>query len=240
MVDLHCHILPGVDDGSDSLDTSCRMAAMAADCGVRYIFATPHCNNPGTRKNYRSDKLLRAFQDLQAELDRWNIPVRILPGCEVLARENLEELLETDMLIPLNSSRYLLTEFYFDERPAAMDRYLEMILAAGLVPVVAHPERYFCVQDDPDIAEDWAGRGCLLQLNKGSILGSLGEGAYYTSAHLLRRELASVIATDAHHYRYRTTDLSLLMEALESRFPETDAERLVLKNPTKIARNLAF
>ncbi len=238
MVDLHCHILPGVDDGSDSPDTSCRMAAMAADCGVRYIVATPHCNNRGMPENYRSRELLGAFRALQEELDRWSIPIRILPGSEVLARENLPSLLENRSLLTLNGSRYLLVEFFFDEAPEAMDRYLGMIFSAGLVPVVAHPERYFCVQEVPRIAADWVDRGCLLQINKGSILGSLGEGAYYAAARLLRDGLAAVIATDAHHHRYRNTDFSKLLQALGRRFPEIDPDLLLQKNPAKIARNL--
>jgi protein-tyrosine phosphatase len=237
MVDLHCHILPGVDDGSDCPDTSCRMAAMAADCGVRYIVATPHCNNRGMPDNFRSRELLGAFRALQEELDRWSIPIRILPGSEVLARENLPSLLEGGKLITLNGSRYLLVEFYFNETPEAMDRYLEMIFSAGLVPVVAHPERYYCVQDAPRIAAEWVRRGCLLQLNKGSILGSLGEGSYYTSARLLRDGLAAVIATDAHHFRFRSPDLTKLLDALERRFPEVDPALLLQKNPAKIAKN---
>lgn len=237
MVDLHCHILPGVDDGSDSPDTSCRMAAMAADCGVRYILATPHCNDPGMPDNYRSKGLLGAFRALQEELDRWNIPIRILSGSEVLARENLPELLEGGRLLTLNGSRYLLVEFYFDEAPQTMDRHLDSILSAGLRPVVAHPERYLCMQDMPELARRWADRGCLLQVNKDSILGSLGEGAYRTAALLLRSGLCTAIASDAHHYRHRNPDLSRLLRDLDRRFPELDPDLLLRKNPTKIARN---
>jgi len=240
VIDLHCHILPGIDDGSDSPDTSCRMAAMAADCGVRRIIATPHCNNRGMPPNLRSAELMRAFRQLQAELDHWGIPVRILPGCELLARDNLEELLQKELVLTLNGSRYLLVEFYFDELPGTISRRLDTVFDAGLVPVVAHPERYYCVQDRPELAELWAERGCLLQVNKGSILGSLGEGAYETAALLLRREQAAVIASDAHHFRRRTTDLSPLLRALDRRFPALDPELLLERNPAKIVHNLAF
>ena len=204
MIDLHCHILPGADDGSDSYDTSCRMAAMAADSGVRYVLATPHCNTHDPRKNYRSADLLRAVRALQAELDRWQIPVTVLPGAEVLLRENPQELLEQNLLQTLNDSRYLLVEFYFDEDPGAMSRRLSVIAAAGLIPVIAHPERYFAVQDVPALAQKWADRGWVLQLNKGSILGDLGEQAYDTAALLLRSGAAAVIASDAHDVWQRT------------------------------------
>lgn len=234
MVDLHCHILPGVDDGSDSFDTSCRMAARAADCGVRRIVATPHCNTRNALKNYRGPLLTDAFSALQRELDRWNIPIRILPGAEVLVRGDFETLLEQGRFPTLNNSRYLLMEYYFDESSRTMERSLRAVQNAGLVPVVAHPERYYAVQQSPHLAELWIKSGCLLQVNKDSVLGLLGEGAYNTAALLLRRGLVFALASDAHHFRYRSTDLSRLIDELEHRFPEADPDLLLRVNPTII------
>ena len=238
MIDLHCHILPGVDDGAADPDTACRMAALAADCGVRYICATPHCNTRDSRKNYRSPELERAFAALNEELDRWRIPVRVLPGAEVLARSNLEELLDRGALQTLNNSRYLLVEFYFDEVPEEMTRRLEAVARSGLVPVIAHPERYFAVQDRPFLALGWAERGWPLQLNQGSILGDLGEGAYDAAGWLLRRHAASVLASDAHDALRRSPRPDLLREELEQRFPQLDPEELLRHNPMKILKNL--
>lgn len=238
MTDLHCHILPGLDDGSDSFDTSCRMAAMAARGGVRRIVATPHCNTPGARKNFRSRELTGALTQLQAELDRWQIPVRLLPGCELLVRENLEELLDREQVLTLNGSRYLLVEFYFNERPEVLERSLAAVERRGLVPVIAHPERYDCVQDNLSLAQRWAERGRPLQLNKGSLLGDLGEGAYDAAARLLRSGLVSVIASDAHHYRYRSPDPERLLRALERRFPAVDPDELLRRNPRRIVDDL--
>ena len=237
MIDLHCHILPGLDDGSDSPDTSCRMAAMAADCGVRYIVATPHCNTRDERKNYRSEALTQAFLDLQAELDHWQIPIRILPGAEILIRDNFARLLDEGRLLSINDSRYLLVEFYFDEDPGFMEEQLSVAEARGFVPVIAHPERYFCVQDNPSTAARWAERGRILQLNSGSILGDLGEPAYDTAALLLRWELVPVIASDAHDYRRRSTNLLPLIDTLGRRFPSADPEELLWRNPMKLVRN---
>lgn len=240
MIDLHCHILPGVDDGSDSPDTSCRMAAMAADSGVRTIFATPHCNTRDPRKNFRSQELDRALRRLQAELDRWDIPVRVLPGAEVLIREDMGPLLEEHRLQTLNNSRYLLTEFYFDEAPRFMTRQLAEIAGAGLVPVVAHPERYFAVQDAPELAEDWCRRGWVLQVNKGSILGDLGEAAYDTAALLLRREAVGIIASDAHDAERRNPHMGRLLDQMDRRFPALDPDRLLRRNPLRIVKDLEF
>ena len=121
MIDLHCHILPGVDDGSDSPDASCRMAAAAASCGVRQIVATPHRGIDPKRESGGAERIRAAVRALQRELDRWEIPIVLLPGSELLLRTG-QPLPGPDSLLTLNGSRYLLVEFYFDEDPAVMER----------------------------------------------------------------------------------------------------------------------
>ena len=237
MTDLHCHILPGLDDGAADPETALEMAAMAADSGVSFLFATPHCNTRNEKKNYRSPALRAACAELQASLDRARIPIRILPGAEILARGRFEEHLAAGDFMTLNDSRYLLVEFYFDEDADYMEHCLRAVERAGLVPVVAHPERYFCVQRSPELAELWAEGGRVLQLNKGSLLGELGEGAFLTAALLLRRGAVSVIASDAHDDRHRNPHMGPLLDCLARRFPEADPERLLRRNPMKIAKD---
>ena len=159
MIDLHCHILPGLDDGAPSLGVSLEMAAMAADSGVTHIFATPHCNTRNERKNYRSAALIGAYSALQRAIDAAGIPVTILSGAEVLARGDLEAHLAAEDFMTLNGSRYLLVEFYFEETAAYIENSLRLVEQAGLVPVVAHPERYYCVQRSPELAEIWRQKG---------------------------------------------------------------------------------
>ena len=240
MIDLHCHILPGLDDGAPDPGAALEMAAMAADTGITHIFATPHCNTRNEQKNFRSAALMQAFADLQNALDAEGIPIRILPGAEVLARGHFTEHLAAGDFMTLNGSRYLLTEFYFDEPAEGMERCLRDVREAGLVPVIAHPERYFCVQHSPELAELWAEAGAVLQLNKGSLLGELGDAARQTAALLLRRGVVSVIASDAHHFRRRTPELFMLPALLERRFPEADPELLLRINPLRIAKDQAL
>lgn len=238
MIDLHCHILPGVDDGSDSPDTSCRMAAQAARSGVSRIVATPHRGADPVRERGRAEFFRRALRRMQAELDRWSIPIRLLPGSEVLLSGRTEALPDRADLLTLNDTQYLLVEFNFDAPAASMDRRLSLVEQAGLTPVIAHPERYFCVQENPAVAGRWAERGWLLQVNKGSLLGELGEGAYLTGALLLRRGLAAAIASDAHHWTSRNADLRALFETLGRRFPGVDPALLLEENPRRILRGL--
>lgn len=240
MLDLHCHILPGLDDGAGTPEISLAMAAMAADSGVTHIFATPHCNTRNARQNFRSRALIAAYTDLQDALDEAEIPIKILSGAEVLARGHFAEHLAAGDFMTLNGSRYLLVEFYFDEDPDYMERCLSAVEAEGLVPVIAHPERYFPVQRAPELAQIWAERGWRLQLNKESLLGGHGESAFNTASLLLRRGAVSVIASDAHHFRWRTPHMGELLDVLESRFPEVDPGLLLYENPLRIARDQAL
>ena len=240
MLDLHCHILPGLDDGAPDETVSLAMAAMAADSGVTHIFATPHCNTHSEQKNYRSASLIDAYRSLQRRIDEAGIPLKILAGAEVLARGSFFRRLAEGDFMTLNGSRYLLVEFYFDEDPAFMEQCLLEAEAAGLVPVVAHPERYFCVQNAPELAQRWAERGRVLQLNKESLLGGLGERAFDTAALLLRRGAVSAIASDAHDFRWRDPHMGGLLDVLERRFPEADPGLLLYETPLKIARDEAL
>ena len=177
MVDIHCHILPGVDDGAPSMEDSLEMARMAADSGVTDIIATPHCNLPGNGpKNYRSASLRTAFSRLQQALEQEGIPLRIHPGAEVFCTPELPRLLDQRQLQTLGGSRYLLVEFYFDESAEFMEQCFRDIRHRGLVPVAAHPERYNAVQRDPARLEGWFRRGIVIQLNKGSVLGLRPSG----------------------------------------------------------------
>ena len=215
MVDIHCHILPGVDDGSPSMEDSLEMARMAADSGVTDIIATPHCNLPGDGpKNYRSAALRTGFSRLRQALEQEGIPLGIHPGAEVFCTPELPELLDRRQLQTLGGGRYLLVEFYFDESAEFMEHCFHQIRTRGLTPVAAHPERYDAVQRDPYIIRRWFEGGVVIQLNKGSILGRLGRRAQDTALWLLERGLAHAAASDAHSPDVRTPRMDLLKDLL--------------------------
>jgi protein-tyrosine phosphatase len=164
-------MLPGVDDGSDSMDTSLLMASMAAESGVETVIVTPHCNIPGEAANYPSRELLGRFMALRETIDAAKIPLRILAGAEVFCTADIAELIRAKKLLTLASSRYILVEFAFNEDSIEMNSCLEQIFAEGLTPVIAHPERYNAVQRDRTLPERWFASGYVLQVNKDSIFG---------------------------------------------------------------------
>ena len=238
MTDIHCHILPFVDDGADSMEDAVEMARMAADSGVTAIIATPHCNLPyGEEKNYISRPLRERFFQLQQAVKAAGIPLTILPGCEVLCTPDTPELLRQGKLLTLAGSRYLLVEFFFDEELSYMDEMLSAVAQQGFVPVVAHPERYEAVHRNPRIVERWFQAGYVIQLNKGSILGRLGRRAAWTAEWILSRGLAHVVASDAHSPVMRTTEMSEVTQFLCEVCSPEYADILLNVNPGCILRD---
>lgn len=157
MTDLHVHILPGVDDGSPNLSTSLEMAEMAAQSGVRILAVTPHANQTGIEGvedgyvNYESEQLEEQFYRLEREINREHIPISLVRGMEIMSIGPLEKKIRERKLIPLHESRYYLIEVPFDMAPDGIRKRLLEFPAMGKIPVLAHPERYFCVQDTPEL-----------------------------------------------------------------------------------------
>lgn len=239
MVDIHCHILPGVDDGADSMEEALEMARMAAASGVDTIVATPHCNLPGSpRMNYVSDELKNRFKALREAVKAAGIPVAILPGAEVLCTPDVPEKLRDKRLLSLAGSRYLLMEFFFDESLEYMDTMLAAVKREGFTPVIAHPERYEAVQAAPAVIERWFWDGHIIQLNKGSVLGSLGQRARRCAGSILAHGLAHTIASDAHGTEVRTTHMTELRDFLDEVCPEEYVSILLEENPRRIIENL--
>lgn len=237
MVDIHCHILPFVDDGADNMEDALEMARMAVDSGVDTIIATPHCNLPNVQEhNYKSARLARRFLQLRESIEQAGIPLSIYPGAEVLCTPEVPELLQGGELVTLAGTQYLLVEFFFDETLAYMDEMLQSIAQQGIIPVIAHPERYDAVQGAPYVIERWFDAGYIVQVNKGSILGRLGRHAAATADWILSHGLAHVVASDAHSSAVRTTHMTHLRDYLESHCSIDYARILLEYNPRRILK----
>lgn len=238
MFDIHCHMLPAVDDGADSLETACAMARAAAADGVRAVILTPHCSVPGARFYLLPEQILDRTAQFQAELFERDIRLDVLPGAEVLATSDFPSLFARGEYLTLNRSRYFLVEFAFEEDPAFTLYIVETIASAGLIPVIAHPERYFFVYRVPDLLQDWRRLGALLQINKGSLSGRFGEDARYTATRLLTGRRASLIASDAHGVSRRTPILSHCQKAVEKLCGTAYSKELFVRMPARILDDL--
>lgn len=234
MIDIHAHIIPWIDDGSQDMGTSIIMAEMAEECGVSTIIATPHCNQLGRFENYFSDELLACADELRDELLNEGIDLNIGMGMEIYCTRDVPRLLKEKKLITLNNSRYVLVEFDFRTDAARMQGMLYPILDGGYVPVIAHPERYFDLQNKPEIIEDWMSSGIEIQLNKGSIFGNFGRSERGFAHTLLENDLVTCIASDAHGVESRTTYMAEIYDFIATEYSEKKAELLLSENPRRI------
>lgn len=237
MIDIHSHILPGLDDGSQDMDKSLAMAEVAAENGVTAMIATPHCNQKRVFENYASAELAECFERFRNELKEAEIDLKIYPGAEIYATEDIIPLYRDKKLLTLNNSRYLLVEFDFYSGLEFMERTLYSLLDEDLVPILAHPERYVALQDEPGAAMIWHDEGVGIQLNRGSLFGKFGRGAYHLSNTLLASGHVSCVASDAHGAQHRTPDLSDAEAFLYEEFSESTADLLLHKNPERIITN---
>ena len=238
MIDIHSHILPGVDDGSQNMEDSLQMAAMAAGSGSRAIVATPHSNQEGRFENFYTPQLAERFRMLRSEVSRAGIPLTVYPGMEIFASDDIEEKILSGRLIGLNHTRYYLVEFHFDETPSGISRCLNHIFRAGGIPLIAHPERYYCVQDRPELIYEWLQNGCLAQINKGSLFGRFGSGARQAAEILLFNGLVTCIGSDAHSPVRRTTHMRDTLSYLYDQLGEEITWLITEENPSRILKGL--
>ncbi len=237
MIDIHSHILYGVDDGSQTAQDSLIMAETATENGVNEMIMTPHCCEPDGFDNFNTPELRRRFDLMRAMMREKEVPLKLYNGMEVFATKSLAEQLDEGRLLTLAGSKYLLIEFAFGETGEFIERSLQTVFERGLVPVIAHPERYYFVQDEPKFLEHCALCGAVVQLNKGSLSGMFGRHARKTAAWCLEHGCVHIIASDAHGPYQRTTKLNNCCDAVAEYYGKDAAKLLFEENPAAIIKN---
>ena len=236
MVDIHSHILPFVDDGSNDLEISFEMLKSAAAAGTDEIVLTPHCNLYDREKNYLYEMQL-VFDAFKQKVEERNIGIKIYLGAEVFADESIMQLLKKGLLPTINGSRFLMIEFDFYSTPAYICDTVRSIGRMGYVPIVAHPERYSCIKKINGVSMEIMNSGGLLQVNKGSLAGEFGESARQTALELISHNTAQFVASDAHSLSSRTVEMDLTYEIIEDYFGNKTAQSLLNDNPACLIRN---
>lgn len=237
MVDIHCHILPGFDDGSDNIEESLRMARIAAGGGTKAMIVTPHSNIPNSYQNYLDKLYVDTFKQLKSKIKEQKIPLEIYPGHEIFATSDLIDPIKRKKLLTLCNSDYPLVEFGFKERSESVYQKLQILIAEGLTPIVAHPERYAFVAENGSAPLMLKKIGCLLQLNKGSLKNKFGDIAYAVSQAIIRHEIADFVASDAHSPYMRTPYLADAYEIVCELHSVQYADLLLNVNPEKVLKN---
>ncbi len=226
MVDLHCHILPGLDDGPATMEESMLMAESAIADGITYLVATPHSSN---EYSFDFARVRQLRDELQATIgDR----LTIATGCDFhLNPENLESLRKDAPHYCINQRDFLLLEFNEFSIPPSMDQTLHQIQLAGVQPVITHPERNGILRSRPERLKKWVQQGCFAQVTGGALTGGFGVGAQQVALRWIGEGLIHFVASDAHNTRTRPLRLQPAYNLVVRQFGEEKARALFQDNP---------
>jgi len=236
MIDLHCHILPGIDDGAKDLAQALVMARMAVSDGITHAVLTPHIHL-GRYSNTR-ESIVRACRDFRQALKSEGIALSIGVAAEIRICSELPTLLNQGDLPYLgqwHGYKVLLLEMPHSHIPLGIESLFQWMLKRRVRPMIAHPERNREIIRDFNKAIRLIERGCLFQVTAGSLTGRFGEGAKVRAHQLMRAKLVTILASDAHHERRRPPVLSDGMRIAENLLGESRAWDLVWRNPAMLA-----
>lgn len=229
MIDLHCHILPGIDDGAPDVPMSLQMARMFVDDGVSIVACTPHIL-PGLYHN-AGPQILAAVNALQDEINLKGISLRLLAGADNHITPGFVHGLKSGRLLGLAGSRYVLVEPPHHTAPARLEQFFFELVVAGYVPILTHPERLTWINAHYSIMQRLAKGGVWMQLTAGSLTGAFGKNAQYWAERMLDERLVHILATDAHDTVRRPPILGKGRELAERRVGTVEADHLVFTRP---------
>ena len=224
MIDIHCHILPGIDDGARNWETTLEMCRLARQDGVTHIVATPHANY-----EYPYDRAahLALLDELRARAPELSFSL----GCDFhLSYDNVADAKQNPDRYAIGETRYLLVELS-EYSTFNVAQTLYELQAAGLLPILTHPERNPLVVSKPELLDEWASAGCLFQITANSLTGFWGKRAQQFCVEMLRKRLVHFIASDAHGVKNRPPMLSAARDAAAKIVGAAEAEKLVAANP---------
>jgi protein-tyrosine phosphatase len=232
LIDLHCHLLPGLDDGAEDLDVALEMARLAAADGITTAACTPHIlpvlyDNSGPA-------ILAAVAELQSALADRGIPLVLVAGADIHMTPDLVAGLRSNRLPTLGNSRYFLLEPPHHAAPPHLEDHVFSILGAGYVPIVTHPERFAWVEMHYAALRRLANAGAMMQITGASLTGGFGRRARYWSERMLDEGMVDFLASDGHGVTRRPPVLSEAFEAVALRRGEGEARRLTSDNPQHV------
>lgn len=235
MIDLHAHIIPGVDDGAKDMEESLSMLKKGWDSGISTVCATPHILNKVDNKLER--KILSGFDLLKKKVLEKNLEVKILLGSEIHISLDFENLKNFQFFTIDDNKKYLLLEFPLNHIPNYVEKMIFNLCLDGYIPVIAHPERSMVAEFDLKRLEKMVNLGAFFQLNAGSLLGHFGKKVKKFSLKLLKNELIYFVASDAHNEDKRSIEaLSEVFPIIRELVGERKAFELFYQNPKNLIK----
>jgi len=236
MIDLHCHMLPGIDDGAADLEASLAMARIAAGDGIQVTACTPHVM-AGVYDNTGPD-IRRRVAEFQRVLDREGIPLKVVPGCDAHMDPDLSTGLQTGRAPSLNGSRYFLFEPPHHVAPPRLEHAVFDLMTAGYQPLLTHPERLTWIEGHYETMRRLSRAGVWMQITAGSVTGRFGRRPRYWAERMADEGLVHVLATDAHDPKRRPPLLAEARDALAERLGEDEATHMVVTRPRGVIENV--
>lgn len=239
MIDLHNHILSGIDDGPAALSDSLNMARMAVDDGIQHIVATPHIH-PGRYDNQIST-IEPVLQNLQREIKNNNIPISLSLGAEVRISAEMLSMIPATKIPFIGTwlgKKVLLLELPHSHVLPGTEKLIYWLQNHNIIPMIAHPERNKEIMKNSDKLAPFIDTGCLIQITAMSITGEFGQSAQACATHILQRGWATVLATDSHNITHRPPILSQGLKAAADIVGADAAKKLVVDNPAHIIGRL--
>ena len=230
LYDIHCHILPGVDDGAKNMDIALALIEKEIEAGVETIILTPHFRKEMFEPDM--EDIWNAYDELLYETRYKDI--RLYLGCEFHANMEMVETLDNDLRPTLADSRYVLTEFAHNSTRAFMKERADALLMSGYRPIIAHIERYRATRKDFDLIEDLIEMGCEVQVNADAIIGRDGLGAQRFCKKLMQEDMLHYVGSDTHNLRGRAPHLGECCEYLKKHMGRLYTSRIMRDNPSKI------
>ena len=235
-IDIHSHVLWGVDDGAQNLQTSVELCDMASETGTGTLFLTPHLMYWETAEEL-FDTRERRFERLNAILEEEDISLKLQKGFEILCDDDVFDI-KYFKPYTLCGSRYILIEFdFFKPSFEDVSSWCAYLKSFGLVPIIAHPERYEFFLSDYSCLDKISEKGVLFQVNSGSAAGMFGDEVQEFAERMINRGFADFIGSDAHDLRRRNTDISFSLENYPYGMNEDVLEKILFTNPEKIIKD---
>ena len=235
MLDFHCHILPGLDDGASDISEALDMARIAVSDGISVTACTPHIT-PGLYDN-AGPSIREAMSQFAKSLKKEGISLRLVAGADAYLAPDLLAGLQTGRVPTLAGSRYFLLELPHHVLPPRFEETICRLMAAGYTPILTHPERLSWIESRFDVIGRLSAAGVWMQLTAGSLTGRFGKRACYWSQRMLSEGMVQLLATDAHNTGDRPPRLAEARDIAATRCGNDEAERLVWSRPLAILDN---
>lgn len=230
MIDIHCHLLYGVDDGAEDRQVSVAMLRDAAEQGIQAIILTPHYRQ-GMFK-YPLEEIRAAYEDIYSEAEKLGVMVYL--GCEYHADGDTGENFKNGRCLALADSDHVLVEFKYESTVGFIRNTLNDLLAHGYTPVIAHAERYGSFIKEPELLRQMRDMGVMVQINAGSVIGREGFKTKRLCKRIIKEHLVDIVASDSHNMTDRKNRMKECFEYIVKKYGDERAERLLCTNPGKI------